>query len=229
MSYNNPDELLAMLSPKSSGLRIGNGGVPDITREDVTGALGIAESVDRVGVKIYLAAYAPQESIPRDILDVLSAVQLEEWRNRSERLMHAQIAEAHASRLQRGHEKNVAIERACMMMAGAKAAMWPHITGDTWGLISQTIVAEMRCNRVCDDCKGSQFVRTNDRMTPCEKCSGTGRIRISDRQRAIALKLNPSSYMRVWRPPYEWMNRFMFDAASRGRRAFSNGLGRMPE
>ncbi len=228
MSHQNPDELLAMLSPKSMSLTIGSGGIAELTRIDVAGAMGIAESKDRQAVKIYLAAYGPKECVPADIFDIISGIQLNEWRNRAERLVHAQLAEATAKRLPRGQREGASVVTG-LKLSGARAAMWPSLTSPdtsgTWDRMVRALLTEMRASRACSACQGRQFLIVETVHKTCPECLGTGRVRVSDRQRAVMIGVASSTYHRIWRQPYDWMYRYLMDAASRGRELFAGSVG----
>jgi len=50
----------------------------------------------------------------------------------------------------------------------------------------------------CPACKGTRYTQ----QTKCRTCGGSGYMRLDDKQRAIALGIHPSVWLRVWKDRY---------------------------
>jgi hypothetical protein len=219
------DELLARLEPTACKFDIGRGGIPQLTPQDIAAALGLCE--DKFAVAIYQAVVGGSFDWP-SVDKVIASAQFEEWRNRADRMVNAQLAKAAAGLAPRA-ERAERSGHADMLLAGARAAMWPQLVESVYSAMRRALVAELRASRICPTCNGRLSVLVDNRMIECETCLATGRVAISNRQRAAALGVIPSSYERTWRPVYEWMYRMLSNAVERGRRQFSDALGRVAQ
>jgi hypothetical protein len=227
------DELLAWLETTTVKFDIGRGGIPQLTPQDVAAALGMCS--DKFAVTIYLAARGGSIDI-KSVDAAIAAAQFDEWRNRADRMINAQIMMAQAA-LAPPHERAERRMDADMKLSGAKAAMWPHLVESIYSAMRLALLAELRSNRTCPVCHGRSWVKVKDShdgkphtaFADCENCLGSGRIPITDRQRAAMLNINESSYRRTWRPVYEWMYRMLNNAIADGHRAFSTALDRVSQ
>jgi len=212
------DELLAMLEPRSPGLTQGRGGIPEITALDVAGALGCAQ--DKFASACFqIVRGGSLHNFPH-VDELLACRQFVEWRERAERLINAQIKVAAAHRMGRG------AQHAKLEIEGARAAMWPALDdyGGKYEMIRRAVVAELRFPRICPLCNGTSEITRESRIVPCTECDARGVLPISDRQRALAMKIDHTNYLRSWRKVYEWTYRLVSDSVATGREEFEAAL-----
>jgi hypothetical protein len=221
------DELLGRLEVGTVKYGMGRGGIPQLTPQDIAAALGMCE--DRFAATIFHVSAGGTVSDWQGIDRMVAEMQFGEWRNRADRLVNAQLAKA-AAFVAPQEDRDELHARADMMMAGARAAMWPSLIEATYSAMRKALIAELRATRVCSSCKGHGCVQVGTSVKPCEHCLGTGLTFISDRQRAQMLGIDHSTYRRGgWKLAYEWMYRALIDAAARGRDQFSTALERISE
>jgi hypothetical protein len=218
------DELLGRLEASTVKFDIGRGGIPQLTPQDVAAALGMCE--DRFAATIFHAAAGGTISDWDGIDRMIAEVQFGEWRNRADRLVNAQLAKA-AALIAPVDVRADMDARAEMMIAGARAAMWPSLIEETYGAMRKALIAELRSSRACGPCGGRGWVQIETAMKECERCLGTGLTFVSDRQRAQMLGIDHSTYRRGgWKAAYEWMYRRLIDSAAVGRAQFSAAMER---
>lgn len=218
------DELLARLEASTVKFDIGRGGIPQLTPQDIAAALGMCEN--KAASILFQAVAAGSVDWP--IVDrVVATIQLEEWKRRAERIVDAQLAKTSAELVSSPRERKSMLDRADNMMAGAKAAMWPNIVEGVYVMMRRALISELRHNRICPVCNGRRSVQTDTVVVECQNCSATGRVSISDRQRAKSMGIVVSTYARVWRPVYEWMYIRLNDLVAIGRDQFREALGRV--
>jgi hypothetical protein len=219
------DELLGRLETTTVKFNVGRGGIPQLTPQDIAAALGMCN--DKFGATIYVGVIGG--SFDLKVLDAtIAAAQFEEWQNRADRMIKAQIAKAKAG-LAPARDREFLTCEADMKLSGAKAAMWPHLDECLYGRMRLALLAELRSHRLCPVCGGRREVTPEGALKPelCLNCTGVGRVPVSDRQRAAMLNVNESSYRRTWRPVYEWMYRLLNDAIANGRYEFNLALERV--
>lgn len=218
------DELLGMLEPSTVKLGMGRGGIPTLTAQDID--IALADCPDKFAAMMYLAASGGSMCNWAEIDRLLAAAQFAEWRNRADRMLTAQLlkAEANVSGAASGDETHI---RADMMLAGARAAMWPALIEETYAAMRKALIAELRSSRACPTCTGRSFVMAEAKMQQCVECLGSGRVHVSDRQRAEMIGMDHSSYRRSgWKKAYEWMYRMLIDAIALGRAQFAEAMER---
>lgn len=88
------------------------------------------------------------------------------------------------------------------------------------GLV-QLIIFELTNNPRCPKCKG---VKYNRALKPCKPCEGTGFYRIRDSHRAKALKINQSTWARVWSFRYAEILSMVMNCESEALRSISKKL-----
>jgi hypothetical protein len=217
------DELLARLEVSTVKYGGGRGGISELTPQDIAAALGMCQ--DRFAASIFQVA----AGITFDVVEtdkMVAAAQFEEWRNRADRMVNAQLVKAQAAIAPKS-ERAAAMQHADMVLSGARAAMWPQLVEHVYAAMRKALLAELRASRICHVCNGRGSVQVEGLICECVNCLATGKTAVSNRQRATMLGIAQSSYERTWRPVYEWMYRMLADAVVRGREQFAVAVGRV--
>jgi hypothetical protein len=216
----NPDELFALLSVRTVNLAASaGGGRPLLTSQDLSHALGYCE--DQFAARIYHATYAADYDA-KEIDGLLARALFEEWRSRVDRYTTSQLALAAAEMAADPVERRFMQRRARVLETCARAALWPkHLLDRPYVAIRHAVIAELRKNNICVRCQGAGKFERED----CANCAGAGRLAVRDRQRAIAIKVLPSSYARTWRPVYDWLFWLLVNAIDTGRTQLQRVLG----
>jgi DnaJ-class molecular chaperone len=214
------DELLGRLEATTVKFDIGRGGVPTLTPQDIAAALGMCQ--DKRAAKVY-QCFAGETADPKELDFIVATIQFEEWRNRADRMLEAQLAVASADMALGGRQD--AKRRAKLLMDGAKAAMWPPLVEETYAAMRRTLIAELRSPKICHICNGRKAVKHGELLVECMTCLGTGKTAISNNRRALHMGICKSSYIRTWGKVYEWTYRHINDAICDGRDAFRKALG----
>jgi hypothetical protein len=227
----NPCELVARLNPGSVRLDGGGrGGIPEYTAQDIAAAIGMAcndpdKPLDELAREMFCAVWWPDgaELVWHRLDALLAAAQFGEWRERLDELVIAQIAMAQA-RVEERKSRQKAIERAEGMLIRAREAMWPALSESAYAAVRKAVVAELRAPRTCPVCHGRGQVKSETLVVSCAPCAGTGRVAISNAQRARMLERNESTYRRAWLDVYEWTFGHASSAELRGRAAIAERL-----
>lgn len=214
------DELLGRLEATTIKFDLGRGGLPTLTPQDIAAALGMCE--DKEAARVY-QAFVSETADPRELDMLVASIQFEEWRNRADRMLEAQLAVAAAGMAQAG--RNDAKRHAKLMLDGAKAAMWPALVEETYAAMRRTLIAEFRQPKICPVCNGRKSVKNGDLLVECIACLGTGRAAISNRSRAAGMRIDNAAYIRTWGKVYDWTYRRINDLIADGRSSFSKALG----
>ena len=212
------DELLAMLEARSPKFTPGRGGVPELTALDVASALGMG--ADKFASLAFQIVRGGSVHMFPQVDELLACHQFGEWRERAERMVDAQLKVACA------HRSGQGLQHAKLELEGARAAMWPPLNDydGRYEMIRRAVVAELRFPRICQMCQGTKHITKDSRVIDCTECRAAGVIPISDRQRAIAMKVDHANYLRAWRPVYEWTYWHVSDAVITGREEFEAAL-----
>jgi hypothetical protein len=212
----NVRKLIARLNPASIRYGVGRGGIPELTPQDIAGALGMVPN--GLGREIFCHLWWPDGArlTQAQLLDYLVRAQFEEWSRRADILRAAQIA----------HYLADDPGRAKAQLQAAKDQMWPGIAGHTiYRLIRLAVLLEMAAPSLCQSCGGRGEVKQVSLMVQCDECHGEGRRGRSDRQRAASINRDISNYVRTWRGPYEWLYAHCRDAEDKAVHQFEAALG----
>jgi hypothetical protein len=213
-------KLMGRLNASTCRFDIGRGGIPELTSQDIAGALGMIR--DEFAREVFCAVWWPDGAklMWKDLDRIIARMQFGEWRDRADALLNAEIALAYAKSI----NSSAAEVRARTALIGAKEQQWPGLTEDAYSAIRAAVITEIRAPRVCQTCQGRATVKTDDLLIMCKACEGSGSSAVSDRQRARMLNRNVSTYTRVWRPVYEWTYRKVTDAERAGAVEFAQRL-----
>lgn len=201
-------KLLARLNPGAIQYGVvGGSGIPDLTPQDIAGALGFIR--DDFQREVFCALWWPDGSrLTRGAFDLqLRNKQLAEWMRRQRALVAARLGWHLAREEADGTHGGVpgvrkALSHARAEAEEAKAKAWPAYS-ERYKLIRSAVLNELASPHNCKPCGGRGHVRAGALMTMCKACSGTGRAHSSERTRAEAIEVPRSMYAR-WADVYQW-------------------------
>lgn len=192
-------ELMARLNPSTVRYDIGRGGIPELTPQDIAAAIAMVPS--GLGRELMCRLWWPEGSqlSKTDIDQLLMEAQLSEWRDRMDGLVMAQLKAECAN-------TEIQMRKARWEIEAAQARAWPRIgPGSCYGAIRAAVLVEMCEAGRCGECSGRGVLMIRGEIAACEGCEGTGRTRLSDRRRAVAIGKDRSSYRKDYAPVYEWL------------------------
>lgn len=214
-----PAYALARLNPKNVRFDVGSGGLPELTPADVAGALGFVD--EGLGRELVCRVWWPDGArlTAKDLDRLLMEAQLSEWYDRAAAILTCQLAEAAAAT---PRDRIRATER----LDEAKERMWPRLGPDScYGPIRVAVLAEISAAGKCKVCSGRAAVLIGNRVVPCEACSGSGQMKVSDRHRAEMIGKEAAAYRRHFLPVYEWTFNLCREAMAPAVRQFCGALG----
>jgi hypothetical protein len=214
------DELLGRLEATTVKFDLGRGGLPTLTPQDIAAALGMCQ--DKRAAKVY-QCFAGETADPKELDFIVATIQFEEWRNRADRMLEAQLAVASADMASNGRQD--AKRRAKLLMDGAKAALWPPLVEETYAAMRKTLINELRRPKICPVCNGRKAIKNGDLLVECLACLGTGKAATSNRRRAVEMHIDNAAYIRTWGKVYDWTYRRINDLIADGRASFRKALG----
>jgi hypothetical protein len=225
----NVRKLLARLNPSSARFEIHHGGAPELTAQDIAGALGMID--DALAREVFCAVWWPDGAqLNRAALDrMLREAQLREWLRLRRELEAAKLAlhiaqdDLDGTYSSRASQRQ-ALQQATDQLDAVKARQWPAV-GPIYRAVRRAVLAELSTPELCPHCQGRGEVRVGDRLLTCQYCEGHGRAPVSDRKRAAMIERDEAGYRRVWRPVYEWTLALCAGAETRGARALERTLG----
>jgi len=224
----NVRKLLARLNPSTARFEAHHGGQPELTPQDIAGALGMID--DRLAREVLCTVWWPDGAqLQRAELDrIVREAQLREWMRLRRELEAAKLAVhvaeddidgTHGTR----NGQRATLQRATETLDEVKARQWPAV-GPIYRAVRQAVLAELVTPNLCTHCAGRGEIVMHDRLAPCQPCAGHGRTPVSDRKRAAMIERDEAGYRRVWRPVYEWTLALCAGAETRGARALERAL-----
>jgi hypothetical protein len=210
-------KLMGRLNATTCRFDIGRGGIPELTAQDIAGALGMIR--DEFAREVFCAVWWPDGAklMAKELDRIIAVMQFAEWKDRFERMLDAQLKVAQAEL--RNDRREVYAARAAL--EHAKSEMWPALREDAYRLVRLAAVEELRTPKSCTGCQGRGTAAVGELVVTCEACDGSGVMPVSNRRRAASLRINESTYRRVWQPVYEWTYRRVSDAEHAGAREFA--------
>lgn len=110
----------------------------------------------------------------------------------------------------------------------AQENAWPGRDAKTLCSIARATLSEFRTDDRCPDCNGEgvMLYRITQRGEPikCPACFGTGRTRLSDRQRCELADVPWSTYKRKYKRAYDWLHHEAMAARRAAVRHFRDQL-----
>lgn len=204
--------LLARLNPAVCRFDIGQGGVPDLTPQDVAAALGMVPP--GLGRELVCRLWWPDGArlSPKELANEINRAVFGEWLRRARRLEAAKLA-LHLAE----EDRHGSLSRARSEVEAARAMCWPAV-GPMYRKIREAVLLEMSGVNHCQRCVGRGFVINRAGLhVACTNCEGRGWAPVSDRQRAVVLGINESSYRRYWRGVFEYVYAHCTDAEAKAR------------
>lgn len=191
--------LCAKLNEKTTTFDTGRGGRPNLTQQDIAGAIAFVKP--GLGRELMLAVWWPAGAAltAGELEHLMIGAQLGEFRERMEALTNAQIRE-YMERGLPGHRAAVEDKERAIKH------MWPAID-DRYQMIRRAVLKELKEQRKCQDCSGT-FVGASvdgEEAPTCVRCSGTGKVDRGPVWRAEQLGMKHSSFLSRWKEPYEWL------------------------
>lgn len=224
----NVRKLLARLNPAAARYEVHHGGVPELTPQDIAGALGMID--DRLAREVFCTVWWPDGAqLNRVEVDrIVREAQLREWMRLRRELEAAKLAQHVAQDDIDGTygtraSQRQALQRASDELDTVKARQWPAV-GPIYRAVRQAVLVELATPSLCPHCEGRGEIRMGDRLLTCQPCDGHGRVPVSDRKRASMIERDEAGYRRVWRPVYEWTLALCANAETRGARALERAL-----
>ena len=219
----NTDEIFALLSVRTVNFEAhGRHSKPLLTAQDVSAALGMC--ADQFAARIYHATHAPEYDA-EEINGLIARALFEEWRARIDRYTTAQLAIATAKMVTDPLDRQSRERRARILETCAKAALWPrHLLSRPYVAIRRAVIVELRKNLICVRCNGHGVILRGQQREECVNCAGAGRLAVTDRQRASAIGVLPSTYVRCWRAVYDWLYWKLVAAIETGREQLQRAL-----
>lgn len=227
----NVRELLGRLNPQTVKFDTGRGGIPELTNQDIAGALAFVPS--GLGRELLEACWWPEGAARRRAKlrdEIVSLVQPElrrQWLLLAEARTDYGLAVACAGwtgtvTLEQLRER----ERAQVKLEQVQAQCWPKTTLESLPALAHAVIDEIARRNLCPDCDGRGERLNGELVVRCVTCGGHGVVPISDRRRAAAIGRDESVYRRNWRGVYEWLLVRMRDAESEAATQFGAALGR---
>lgn len=231
-------KLLARLNPGSIQYGVSRGGIPELTPQDIAGALGfIRDAFDR---ELFCALWWPDGSrLNRGEFDLmLRNRQMGEYLRRQRALVVARLAVDVAQDEVEGthggiHNVKRALSHARAELDEAKARAWPAWQRPTkagqtpeasrYSAIRKAVLEEIAEPRRCKTCGGRGHVRKDSLVIGCTSCAGTGQWPHSERRRAETIGLAHQVFPR-WSGVYEWTYRLCKSADTRANKLMKDNL-----
>jgi hypothetical protein len=223
-------EMLARLNPKTIRYDVGRGGGFDrLSDQDVAATLAFVPR--GLGRELLMRVYWPggAELVARQFDEILQRLMAEELGKRSHAFVDADIAHmlAQASLQSAGpaHRRDAERHaRQCeLKREEARKACWP-LQADTHSSLRTAVLREVSEPHLCSECDGRGAKVIENRLHNCTACRGTGRGKISDRERAKRIGRDESVFRRVWRDPYLWLLDRLESELMEAERQFCNAM-----
>lgn len=205
----NVPKIMARLNAPSVQYGASRGGIPEITTQDIAGAL--ADISDPLARDVLCAIWWP-DGASRTKVPVETAIRdliLREFSARC-RALHAaklrlQNVEAnYFAKRAPNSEDQVELSRAQSAVESSKAAAWPSVM-KKYAKIVNAVLTEVSFPRHCAACAGKGFrVKSEGLKVDCEKCGGYGERGESKTWRAKQLDVSEQNFHRHWQPVYDW-------------------------
>lgn len=223
-------ELLARLNPANVKFDTGRGGLPELTNQDIAGALAFVPA--GLGRELLIACYWPDGArlSYRKLLEGVARLVRPEVMRQSKDLSEAHLdlqmvnaaiafGGGHMTACQR-MEKEAKERR----LSWVRGLTWPKNIGDHLAALSMAIVGELAAGHLCSSCMGRREILDGATIKLCAACKGTGRSSAPDMQRAKALEIDSRAFVRLWKPAYEWLLVRMGDELHTAERELARAL-----
>lgn len=224
-------ELLARLNPANVKFDTGRGGLPELTNQDIAGALAFIPA--GLGREVFIACHWPDGAklSRRRITGMFQQLALTEWRKRINRMTDARVDHGIAVSIRRWQgaetaEQRAEVYRTQVRIDQARAELWPESLPEMLPALLHAIVDELACPKNCATCQGRGAVIVGELLVPCTGCEGTGHSKNSDLWRAKRIGKDSANFRRDWRPCYQWLFDRMRDAESEAAQSMVHAVQR---
>lgn len=224
----NVRKLMARLNASTCRFDIGRGGIPELTPQDIAGALGMVQ--DELAREVFCAVWWPDGSR----LAANELLRLIGLRQRAE--IDRQWRAVQVARLELHIARDDAAARGCLTdfdrriiasleqrLTAAKAQCWP-CEPTVYPLIRKAVLKELCSPALCQHCGGRGEYTAGELKAKCRQCDGSGKQAVSNRRRAAELDRTEAAYRQAWCKPYEWTYELLADAEHRAARAMVSQL-----
>jgi hypothetical protein len=227
--------LLARLNATTARLDGSGGGKPELTPQDIAAALGMLKDIDGNPIdplarEVFCACWWEDGArlTRMELLNMIALKQTAQWDAQKIREQRARL-ELHIAEdniAAKGIETSYDAEvrrRFKQRLADAKAGSWPNYA-PLYSVIRHTVLNEITSPHQCNECGGRGELTAGTLRIRCRQCDGTGAKAISDRQRALLIGKDESTYRAKWRGLYEWTYELVRNAEYDGLQALKRAL-----
>ncbi|MGN6094235.1 MAG: hypothetical protein ACTHOL_17940 [Luteibacter jiangsuensis] len=229
---SNVRKLVARLNASTCRFDIGRGGIPELTPQDIAGALGMVPR--GLGREVFEACWWPDGALIRHraLRDAVLALVVPEIAKRDAVMrncrLDVQIAESSmgwsAGRVTA--EQIAELRKRNYLLEQAQATAWPKNVIEKLPIMTKALIVEIGKGQHCEACSGASEITLEGGLRKvCEKCGGTGQSRSPDLQRAKAMCMDSRSFVRTWKPVYEWMLAKFRESEAIAAKRFMHALG----
>ena len=224
------EQFIARLNPKTMQYAYKGGGQPSLMPSDIAAALSFVPQ--GLGRSVMEAVYLQDSATQRGsaLLDDVMAVVMPKLTLQAQQLYEAvldvQLIQA-AIQWTRANPTAVqreALAKAQQQLETLKMAAWPKNTIERIPQIVKAIIHEITENVKHPDCHNCAYFVTQGECASCSDCARITVIHHSYRKRAKAINCNEKTYLRHWKPVYEWLYQTMKEHYLRAGRVFKKAL-----
>jgi len=222
--------LMGRLNPSTAQFGGGRGGIPELTPQDIAGALGMIG--DDLAREVFCACWWPDGArLTRNALLAMVGLRQRaeidrQWRQVQMLRLDLHIADDDmASGAATSPFAKEIRDRIKSRLDGAKASCWPS-QPKMYSIIRAAVIDEMAAPNLCRVCEGRGETTVGNLTIMCKQCDGVGSAPVSDRQRAARIERDESTYRREWRVVYEWTYALVSEAEGAAMKALRAALQR---
>lgn len=221
--------MMGRLNAASVKFDAGRGGLPELTPQDIAGAVGMIK--DPLARAVFCATWW-DDGAALTSESVFAQLRARLWEEHGRRALehtraksaaaHAKSEVAAAARTSESERYELARLQAAEKRAGAQS--WP-MSPEIYPRIVKAVLVELRSPRNCPDCSGRGNVMTATGPRDCTRCATTGKVAYANTRRALALGIDESAYRRIWAPVYEWAFSLVNDMEQQAARELKKAIG----
>lgn len=225
----NVRKIMTRLNAATARYDVARGGVPEITAQDVAGALALV--ADPLARDVFCCLWWP-DSTALNRERVQKALRDRIWSEFSRRHRAAQIAKLDlniaegelAARRAPTAEERREVDARRMAWERLHRDLWPG-TMATYPQLLRAVLTEFAAPRHCATCKGRGAVAGENGPRVCASCDGRGEKSQSKAWRANALGMTEANFRQSWEQVYEWTYSLVSDLESLAASQLTRALG----
>jgi hypothetical protein len=221
--------MMGRLNASNIRYDVGRGGMPELTPQDVAGAVGMIKDPLARAVFCWMwwedGSQLTSEQVQADLRARLykeQASRAMEWKMAE--LALSQAEGDYAARRRPTDDDKAAVSRLRAQEKRAKAHAWPG-SPSVYPLIIKGVLDEYRSPRNCPDCGGRGNVASQFGPRDCARCDASGKVAHTNVKRAAALRIDESAFRRLWSPVYEWAFSMVRDLEQEAARHLAAAIG----